>query len=291
MLSVEAARQFYADEIRTVANLQSAALVDALASIPREAFLGPGPWDLATPDPRRPGAVVYRKTPDANPRHIYHNVLVAIDASRELNNGHPGTLAACLDALNLAPGETFLHVGCGVGYYTAIGAAMVGGAGRVVAVEIDAQLAERAKRNLSAIARVAVVAGDGATFEPGPCDAILVNAGFTHPLPIWLDSLKDGGRLLLPITVTSPGNPIGAGGMLLVTREADHLRAQPVMPIAIFASPTGREDSLNAVIRQAFATGNWFRMKSVRRGHHVKTDACCIHTEGVCLSQEETRAG
>ncbi len=245
MLSVEAARQFYADEIRTVANLQSAALVDALASIPREAFLGPGPWDLATPDPRRPGAVVYRKTPDANPRHIYHNVLVAIDASRELNNGHPGTLAACLDALNLAPGETFLHVGCGV----------------------------------------------GATFEPGPCDAILVNAGFTHPLPIWLDSLKDGGRLLLPITVTSPGNPIGAGGMLLVTREADHLRAQPVMPIAIFASPTGREDSLNAVIRQAFATGNWFRMKSVRRGHHVKTDACCIHTEGVCLSQEETRAG
>jgi len=34
----------------------------------------------------------------------------------------PAALARWLDTLDLAPGERLLHVGCGVGYYTAIGA-------------------------------------------------------------------------------------------------------------------------------------------------------------------------
>jgi protein-L-isoaspartate(D-aspartate) O-methyltransferase len=287
MMTLEAARAFYADEIRTVANLQSPALVHALASVPREAFLGPGPWDLATADPRRPGAVIYRKTPDANPRHIYHNVLVAIDASRELNNGHPSTLAACLDTLNLSPGERFVHVGCGIGYYTALAAAIVGGAGTVLAIEIDEELAMRAKQNLRAHAHVTVLPGDGATYEPGLCDAILVNAGFTHPLGIWLDALKERGRLLVPITTAAPGSPISAGGMLLVMREEQRFRAQPAMPIAIFASPTGRNDRLNGVIREAFTLGQWLRIRRVRRDQHPKVETCCIHGDSICLSAED----
>jgi protein-L-isoaspartate(D-aspartate) O-methyltransferase len=216
-------------------------------------------------------------------------VLVAIDASRELNNGHPGTLAACLDVLDLCAGETFLHVGCGVGYYTALAATIVGSTGQVIGVEIDGQLAARAKGNLSAFAQVTVLPGDGTACEARPCDAILVNAGFTHPVPTWLDSLKNRGRLLLPITAAIPGSPISAGWMLLVTRHASGFRAQSVMPMAIFASPAGREDSLNGVIRQAFGTGSWVRVKTVRRDAHVKTDACCVHGEQVCLSYEEVQ--
>src|SRR6266568_6114676 len=284
MLSLDPIRRFYAEEIQAVANLQSAALVDALASVPRERFLGPGPWDVAMSDPRRPGAVVYRKTPDANPRHLYHNVLVAIDAARELNNGHPGTLAGCLDALNLASGETFLHVGCGTGYYTALAAVIVGAAGRVVGIEIDEELAARAKENLSTLNQVTVRSGDATTYEPDPCDAILVNAGFTHPLPLWLDALKIGGRLLLPITAAAAGSPISVGWMMLVTRDADRFRAQSTMPMAIFASPSGREDGLNVLIRQALGTGGWLRVKTVRRDAHEKTDTCCIHGDHVCLS-------
>ena len=42
-------RQFYADELRAVANLQSEALVRAFAKVPREHFLGPGPWQVKSP--------------------------------------------------------------------------------------------------------------------------------------------------------------------------------------------------------------------------------------------------
>jgi hypothetical protein len=41
---------FFAEEIRVVANLQTGALVDAFATVPREHFPGPGPWQIANPD-------------------------------------------------------------------------------------------------------------------------------------------------------------------------------------------------------------------------------------------------
>jgi protein-L-isoaspartate(D-aspartate) O-methyltransferase len=51
---------------------------------------------------------------------------------------------------------------------------------------------------------------------------IIASAGATHPLPAWLAALKEGGRLLFPMTVTN-----GPGGMLLVTRLAlDEFSAQ-----------------------------------------------------------------
>jgi ABC-2 type transport system ATP-binding protein len=34
-------------------------------------------------------------TRDTDPRHVYHNVIIANDAARTLNNGHPSTLALC----------------------------------------------------------------------------------------------------------------------------------------------------------------------------------------------------
>lgn len=90
----------------------------------------------------------YALTPDDDPRHLYDNVLVALDASRNLNNGEPAFLLRCLDDLDLSPRDRFLHVGCGVGYYTAV-VAMAVAEGTVVGVELDAPLAERAGRNLA----------------------------------------------------------------------------------------------------------------------------------------------
>jgi len=82
-------RRFYAEELRAVANLQSEALVRAFAKVPREHFLGPGPWRV-----RSPGFEGYWTTKDVDPKHLYHNVLVAIDPTRQLNNGHPSFLAS-----------------------------------------------------------------------------------------------------------------------------------------------------------------------------------------------------
>jgi protein-L-isoaspartate(D-aspartate) O-methyltransferase len=187
-------RQFLAEEI-------------AACAVPRQAFLPPGPWTVRGPADM-PGRV--RQTPDANPQHVNHNVSVAIDADRELFNGAPTAVAPLLDALGLSPGGRVLHVGCGLGYYTAIIAQVVGPAGRVVAIEADGALAGAAARNLDGLPWVTVVQGDGSKPEPAPVDAILVHAGVTHPLNVWLDTLSAGGRLVLAITSALP--PMGSLG-------------------------------------------------------------------------------
>src|SRR5689334_4561560 len=97
-MNIDELRQYYAEEIRAVANVQTEALVAAFAKVLRENFLGPGPWQIVNPDSWQamsPGAKggSYRTTEDADPRHLYHNILVAIDASRGLNNGQPSGLA------------------------------------------------------------------------------------------------------------------------------------------------------------------------------------------------------
>src|SRR5215470_2887520 len=46
--TVEQCRQFYAQEIRWLANLTTPALIDALAQVPREKFLGAPPWQIGS---------------------------------------------------------------------------------------------------------------------------------------------------------------------------------------------------------------------------------------------------
>lgn len=84
---------------------------------------------------RRADGAGYRTSPDADPRHIYHNVLVGLDVSRQRNNGQPSANIGWIDSLQPRAGLRALHVGCGVGYYTAIIAEVVGPAGRVVGYE------------------------------------------------------------------------------------------------------------------------------------------------------------
>jgi protein-L-isoaspartate(D-aspartate) O-methyltransferase len=92
---------------------------------------------------------------------VYHNIGVAIDSSRQLFNGQPGTIAPWIDALDLVPGKRVLHVGSGLGYYTAILARVVGSAGRVLAFEADDQLANEARGNLMPYQQVDVRCTDG----------------------------------------------------------------------------------------------------------------------------------
>ena len=210
MADLQLLREYYAEELRAVTNLRS----EALVKVPREHFLGPGPWQVRSPDNEG-----YWTTKDADPRRLYHNILVAIDASRHLNNGHPSFLAFLLDELELHPGNRVVHIGCGTGYYTAIMAEVVGREGHVTAIEVDHELASRARINVSYLPNVQVLEGDGGETDPGPGDAILINAGITHPRSPWLDSLRPGGRLLLPLTVTEDTDSSGGGRVLKVTRQ------------------------------------------------------------------------
>src|SRR5271156_6403146 len=112
MDELQLVRERYVEELRYKAHLRSDAVIRAFAEVERERFLGPGPWQIMNFD----GS--YWGTPDANPRHIYHDVLVAIHPDRKLNNGQPSALAHLIEALELQRGAHVVHLGCGTGYYT-----------------------------------------------------------------------------------------------------------------------------------------------------------------------------
>jgi protein-L-isoaspartate(D-aspartate) O-methyltransferase len=280
MIDLATVRRTYAEELRAIAHLRSEALVEALARVPREHFLGPGPWQIVVGAPGR--RVEYETTGDGDPRHVYRNVLVAIDAERSLNNGQPAGVVSWIERLELKDGEHVLHVGCGTGYYTAILAELVGLGGRVVALEIDAQLARRARVNLGDLPQVEVQEGDGNTVSPGAVDAIFVNAGATHSQEVWLDALREGGRLLLPITAAIDGSTSGVGGIFLITRRPAGFSATYVSPVAVYSCLGCRDTMLNQEICRK--RGSESRVQSLRRDGHDEDETCWLHRRGSCLS-------
>jgi protein-L-isoaspartate(D-aspartate) O-methyltransferase len=283
-MTLEARRRFYAEEVEAIANLKTASVVEALATVPRERFLPDGPWTIrGEADFQGPP----RRTPDADPRHVYHNLAVAIDPARQLFNGAPSFVAMSIDSLALQPGQQVLHIGCGTGYYSAIMASCVGSSGRVLAIDVDEQLTERAKSNLDGYPWVDVRHGDGTDVE-GRFDAILVNAGVTHPLDVWLDALADRGRISVPVTVMM-APPIGKGLMLLVTRTANALALDARVSgfVAIYSAIGLRDATVNDRLGQALRANPFPAVKRLRRDPHEPDASCWMHGTTCCISLSE----
>lgn len=285
MSDLTARRRFYAEEIEAICHLRTPALVDALATVPRERFLPPGPW-LVRGEGDVGGAP--HATPDANPRHLYHNVAVAIDPARQLFNGAPSILASCIDALDLRPGNHVLHVGCGPGYYTAVIARCVGPAGRVVGIDVDPGLAAEARANLAADG-VDVRIGDGVQLDDETFDAIFVNAGVTHPHQAWLRALRPGARLVVPLTCSLGPSPIGKGFVLLLTRGVAEgpLDARAITMVAIYSAIGIRDPAMNDRLGKAFMRGGpWPRIRHLRTDPHQPSSNCWLHADTFCLSAD-----
>jgi protein-L-isoaspartate(D-aspartate) O-methyltransferase len=191
--TLKALRRAYAEELRIAGPVRgNPRVIDAFAKVPREKFLPPGPWTLH-------GTVSWR-TPDANPAWVSHNVLISLDARKNLNNGSPSFWAYLFDQINLKPGEHVLQVGAGSGYYTAILAELVGRRGHIRAIEYDKRLAGIARENLKALPQVELIYGDASVCDPGhDLDVIVAFTGGTHPPSRWLTRLASGGRLLMPL--------------------------------------------------------------------------------------------
>ncbi len=285
MSDLDARRRFYAEDIQLLANLRTAALVEALAAVPREAFLPPGPWTYRSESDmsREP-----RVTPDASPRWLYHNVAIAIDPGRQLFNGAPSILGLAMDALALTPGARVLHVGTGPGYYTALMAYCVGRGGRVLGIEVDPALAASARAHLADWPSAVVVEGDGRDLRGGTFDAILINAGVTHPLPAWLDALAPGGRMVLPLTAGMQAmGPIGKGSLLLVEKPADGSPAWPVRLltfVAIYSAVGLRDDARNGALGLAMQKQPFAQIRTLRRDAHEPCPSCWLHATDVCWS-------
>jgi protein-L-isoaspartate(D-aspartate) O-methyltransferase len=276
-VDIDTARQAYAEELRTVAHVRSDRVITAFASVPRERFLGAPPWQVFDMSEG------YWEVPDNDPTAAYHNVLFAIDAARELNNGHPEFWARLLDKLDIRAGDKVFHVGAGLGYYTAIMAELASADGKVIAAEIDPTLAEQARANLASRTNVQVITTDGALFDPGPVDVIVVNAGATHPMPAWLTALLPGGRMLLPLTADG-----GLGTVFRIERQTmpNTLAAAAVSGVRIYPCSSARSAPAARLLARALADGGQRFVRSLRLDSHARETTCWLHGDGHCLSTQ-----
>ena len=272
MVSLQQRRESYARLVAAKAGVSEAhqQVIDAFAIIPREAFLGPPPWTVFV-------GLGYPET-SSDPSLLYQDVLVALKPETHLNNGQPSLHMASLAALEVKEGETALHVGAGTGYYTAILATLTGPSGRVVAYEIDDDLAPRAAHNLAAFTQVEVRHQSGTTGPLPPADAIYVSAGATAPLEVWAQALRDAGRLVFPLTPDQ-----GAGCMLVITRLANGF-AVKCISTAVFTPCIGaRNDETGRRLSVAFATRDTSELRSLRF-HTQPDDTCWFAGDGWWLS-------
>jgi protein-L-isoaspartate(D-aspartate) O-methyltransferase len=189
MADTEDARRRFAGWLREQLSLPDA-LYRAFATVERERYLGPPPWKIR----HLAGGPRVEQTSD--PSELYVDRVISIDESRQLNNGQPSLHAGVLPGLGLQPGEHVVHVGSGTGYYTAVLAELVGAGGRVTAIELDPELAERTRANTAHLAQVEVRAGDGTRLDRGEADAFYACAGLTHVPALWLERLHEGERCL-----------------------------------------------------------------------------------------------
>jgi protein-L-isoaspartate(D-aspartate) O-methyltransferase len=224
---------------------------------------------------------------------VYRDISIALDPTRSLYNGAPSTLVSWIDALGLREGDEVFHIGAGTGYYTAVIAEVVGPRGRVLAAEIDETLGVQARTNLSDYRHVEVVITDGASYDPGGCDAILVNAGVTHPSKFWTDRLKLEGRLVLPLTFEFPNTHLGKGALLRIRKEQDGFSAAFMpQPVVIFSCTNNRDAALNAELFAAFtARAALMReVRSLRLDLHDAEPTCWVHAGLICLSCNPVRS-
>ena len=281
------AREQFAEELRAKCAIRSEGLVRALARVRREDFLPRGPWLLLE---RLEG---YSSTPSTDPREIYRDVAVAIDPGRLLNSSQPGLFAAVLDALDVAPGARVVHLGCATGYYTAILAELVGRSGSVTALEIDPKIAATARRNLRAWKQVEVIHSDALEHDFHPPDVLLVDAGVTHPHPRWLDRLRPGARMALPLTAIRPPTRVARflrnnlGWFLFVRREASGFSARFGERAGIAALYGGRDPERQERLAAAFRGGGRDTVRSLRRDPHTRDATCWFHDDLFCLSTRE----
>lgn len=247
----------------------------AFARIPREDFLGPGPWRVAT-------AQGYHTTPSADPVHVYQDAVIALDEQAGVNNGEPSLHARAIAALALRAGMRVAHVGAGSGYYSAILAELIGPNGSLVAYEMDDALAARAVENLRFWRQARVVHGNGATAALPPCDALYVSCAAERPMDAWLDALAVGGRLLFPLAPRD-----GGGAMLLVTRTSgsrDAFAARFLTP-CLFIPCAGAEDEMGAEsLRRAFAAKGMRDVRTLWRGGASATGEAWAEGDGWRLS-------
>jgi protein-L-isoaspartate(D-aspartate) O-methyltransferase len=123
------------------------------------------------------------------------------------SSSQPQIMALMLEQLDLQPGHRVLEIGAGTGYNAALMAYLAGESGRVVTVDLDEEIVESARAHLAATGytNVGLYCGDGweGLAQEAPYDRIIVTASSMDIAPAWHDQLAPGGRIVLPLHLTS----------------------------------------------------------------------------------------
>ena len=155
--------------------ISNRSLLDAMRSVPREAFVPEHLADFAYDDSPLP-----------------------IESDQTISQ--PYIVALMIQAAEIKPGDRVLEIGAGSGYAAAV---MGKVAGEVLAIERHHELAELAGKRLERLGytNVDILEGDGTHGLPeeAPFDAILAAASGSHVPEALLHQLAPGGRLVMPV--------------------------------------------------------------------------------------------
>lgn len=144
----------------------------------------------------------------AIPRHLFVEEAMAGQAysdsplpiGEKQTISQPYMVALMTELLALTGSEKVLEVGTGSGYQAAVLARL---ADRVYTVERIRPLALRARRVLDSLGllniNLKITDGTSGWEEEAPFDAIMVTAGAPSIPPAFVDQLKPGGRLVIPV--------------------------------------------------------------------------------------------
>jgi len=148
----------------------------------------------------------------------------AISSSSEV-----AVMTAMVEALKVEAGQRILEIGAGTGYNAAVLAELVGEHGRVITLDIDAEIAEEATGRLESCGygRAVVHVGDGWEGWPAdaPYDRIELTASAFDLSPAWSEQLTDGGVLVAPFQFRP-----NAMAILALRKDGSSFRSSAVLP-------------------------------------------------------------
>jgi protein-L-isoaspartate(D-aspartate) O-methyltransferase len=266
---------FFVDQLRVLAALESNPATErtlaAFKSVAREDFAGKGPWKVRSSlaDVTLP----LRPTPDADPKWLYHSVLVVLDEDKGINIGDPSLWVGLLARADVLPGTRVLQVGAGVGCYTAILSKLVGPTGQVIAYEIEEELAESAVSNLADYDNVEVRHGNAATDLTGTdtFDLVVSFAGVTYVPSLWAARLAPNAHLLLPLTGED-----WWGAMILAQQSDEGFKAVTLGRCGFYPCTGARRDDLAAQVSELFSKSehlrDW-RLRIIGQGDDARVEA------------------